>query len=261
MLTSIGARIAGALVDVGLAVLAGESGDAVARVTVDSVDAGGTIAARIAETFVDVVLAVASRRARLTTTLVTADEVLAMSAKLTGIRFALVDLRLAKETVVARMTLASEGIDSVDAIAVVARRALAVVDVDFAIESGESLRAVAGVKGNRVAANTAVLTGSTEAVVDIDVTLFAGEARRTDALVAIDHARADAAVDARVRCAFIYVQFAVDSGETYGEKREIRLANNFPIRHPDGESHPSRQKGQRRKSRRGMQWYRTLWLG
>ena len=156
--TSVGARTAGALVDVGLAVLSGESCQAVAGVAVDAVDAGGAIAARIAEAFVDVVLAVASRRPRLTAALVTADEILAVAAELAGIRLAFVDLRLqdstqqnpkrgvsrvafqssrdrrsylAEDAIVAWMAVAREGIDAIDAVAMVARRALTIVDIDL----------------------------------------------------------------------------------------------------------------------------------
>ena len=78
--------------------LSGESGQAVASVAVDTVDAGGAVAARIAETLVDVVLAVASGRSWLTAALVSADEILAVAAELTGIRFAFVDLGLQHAT-------------------------------------------------------------------------------------------------------------------------------------------------------------------
>lgn len=193
--------------------LSGESGDAIASVAIDPVDTGGSIAARIAETFVDVVLAVATRSAWLTTTLVAPDEVLTVSTKLTRVGFTFINLRLAEEAGVARVALASEGIDAVDAIPMVARGALTVVDVHFAVEPGESLRAVTGVERNRVATNATVLAGCASAIINVDVTFFAGKARRADALVAIDHASADAPVDAWVRGALVNVQFAMNSSK------------------------------------------------
>ena len=75
--------------------------------------------------------------------------------------------------------------------------------------------AVAGVSGDGIATDAGVLTGSADAVVDVDVTLFARESRRTDALVAVDHVRADAAVDARRRRALVDVHLAVHSRVTY----------------------------------------------
>ena len=68
-----------------------------------------------------------------------------MAAELARIRFAFVDLRLAQDSGVSRMTVAEEFVDSVDAVSVVAGRALAVVDVDLAVGSSEAGRTSAGV--------------------------------------------------------------------------------------------------------------------
>lgn len=92
--TSVGARIAGAFVDVGLAMLSGVSWNAVASVAIDAVDTGGAVAARIAETLVDIVFAIASGSARLASALIAANQVFAMAAELARIRLAFVDLRL-----------------------------------------------------------------------------------------------------------------------------------------------------------------------
>ena len=84
-LTSVGARIAGALVDVVLAVLSSKSRHTVTRIAVDTIDAGGSVTTRIAEAFVNIVLAIATRRSRLAATLVASNEVLAVSTKLARI--------------------------------------------------------------------------------------------------------------------------------------------------------------------------------
>lgn len=115
------------------------------------------------------------------------------------------------------MTLAGERIDAVDAIAVMARRALAVVDVDLAVQSGESLRTVASVAGDRISTDASVLTRRADAIVDVRLAFLAGEAERADAFVAVDHVRTDATVDARVGGALVNVHFAMDSSITCRE--------------------------------------------
>ena len=95
--------------------------------------------------------------------------------------------------------------------------------IDLAVESGESLRAVAGVSGDGIAADAGILAGGADAVVDVDVTFLAGEAQRADALVAVDHVGADAAVDARRRRALVNVHLAVNARVTC----VIKSANKF----------------------------------
>ena len=204
--------------------LAGESRDAVASVAIDAVDASGAIAAGIAKALVDIVLAIAARSPRLAAALIAADEIFAMTTKLARIRLAFVDLRLAQESVVSGVALARERIDAVDAISVMAGRALAVVDVDFAIQSGESLRAIASVSGDGIPADASVLTRSADAIVNVDVALLSGESWRTDAFVAVDHISADASVDARIGSALVNVNFAVDSSVTFWKKRRRMLS-------------------------------------
>lgn len=96
------------------------------------------------------------------------------------------------------MALASERVDTIDTVSVMTRGTLAIVDVDFAIQSSESLGAVACVSSNRIAADATVLTGSADTIVDVDVAFLSREARRTDTFVAIDHISTDTAIDARV---------------------------------------------------------------
>ena len=96
------------------------------------------------------------------------------------------------------MALAGKRVDTVDAITMMTRRALAVVNINFAVESSESLWTVASVTGNRIATSATVLARPAHTVVNVNVTLFAGETRRADALVAIDHVGTNSAIDARV---------------------------------------------------------------
>lgn len=129
---AVRARITGALVDVRLAVHAREARLALARVPIDAVDAARLILARIRVALVDVDLAVDAGRALRTTALVAVDQVLARATELARRTGALVDLRAAQRTRVARMAGAGERVLAVDALAVVARRRFAIVDVDLA---------------------------------------------------------------------------------------------------------------------------------
>lgn len=84
--------------------------------------------------------AVLSRCTLQTPALVPIHEIFAQPTVVARIAEALVDLVLAEPACVAAVAVASEGVDSVDAVTVVARRGLAVVDVCFAFESRESCR-------------------------------------------------------------------------------------------------------------------------
>ena len=81
------------------------------------------------------------------------------------------------------------------------------------------MRAITCVPSNRITANSAVLTRCADTVVDVDVTLFARKSGRTDAFETIDHIGANAAVDAWARSAFIDVNFAMNSGISYKDRR------------------------------------------
>jgi len=99
---------------------------------------------------------------------------------------------------------------------------LTVINVDLAVESSESLRAIASVSGDGIPANAAVLAGSADAIVDIDVALLSRESWRADALVAVDHISAEAAVEAWIRGALVDIHFAMNSSVSCVETKMMK---------------------------------------
>lgn len=105
---------------------------------------------------------------------------------------------------------------------------MTIVDVYFAVESSKSLRAITSVTGNGISAISSILTRCADTVVNVDVTFLARESGRTDTLVSVNHICADATVDARIRSAFIDVNFAMDSSVTFlGEKNKEECVNGW----------------------------------
>lgn len=189
--------------------MSSEARNTITRIAIDAIDASGAVSARIAEAFVDVVFTIAARCSRLTTALIPSNQIFAMATELARIRFALIDLRLAQKTIVAWLALACERVDTIDAVAVMTRGTLTVVDVDFAVKAGESLWAIASVSGDRIPTDATILTWSADAVIDVDVAFLAGKTRRADAFVAIDHVSTYATIDARIGSAFVNVHFTM----------------------------------------------------
>lgn len=91
----------------------------------------------------------------------------------------------------------------------VARRRLAIVDVDLAANSGESERTFARVSGHRVSAYATVAARAADTIVYIGLTSRTGETGRTRTLVAVNQIGAVAAVETRIRQAFVYIDFAL----------------------------------------------------
>lgn len=94
---------------------------------------------------------------------------------------------------------------------VLARIALALVDVEVAGLAGESRRTLALERVDLVDASGVVLAGPAEALVNVDVAVVAREAWPAEAVVAADVVDADAVVAERVTqdLALVHIVFAV----------------------------------------------------
>lgn len=151
-------RIRGAVVDVGLAGVAGEAGRALARVPRDTVLASAAVLARRRDAVVDVDLAVGTGEALGTGALERVDEVAAGTAVHARPQRALVYVDLALSSSETRHADATKGPRIVQAGTVVLTRVrLALVHVRLASRTRESLRTVAREGAGRVHADTVVL--------------------------------------------------------------------------------------------------------
>jgi hypothetical protein len=162
--SAVVARRTGALIDLSLAVVAGETGIALAEVPVDAV---GTFAvdAGVGEALVDVVLAVLAFSSGRTTAAVSGRTLLALAAILAGPAPAFIHRPVTEISSPSLIALTLEGVDVVDATSVPARGVFAVVDVDLAVASGEAQGAVADVGAERVSAGAPVEAGIVPAAV------------------------------------------------------------------------------------------------
>lgn len=137
--------------------------------------------------------------------------VLASSAIHAWIRLALVDVQLANRSRKSgSRTVALEASKLIHAQAgVETRLRLAVVDVDFAVATGHSGNAHAGVVGDFVHAGRSFRAGIRGAFVDVDVALLSLEASGADALKVVDLVLARCAILAGHRQTFVDVDVAV----------------------------------------------------
>ena len=181
------------------------------------VDAVGAVAvdAGVGEALVDVVLAVLSISSVRTFAAVSGRKLFTLTSILTRPAPAFIDWPVTKISGPSQLAIALEGVDVVNALAVLARVVLAVVDVDLAPPAGKSGHAVAQEGGERVAARSSILAGVVSAaIILVDFAVLSGKANGAGAAVAVDQVCADAAVDAGARAALVQVGLAVGSGVT-----------------------------------------------
>ncbi len=181
------------------------------------VDAVGAVAvdAGIGEALVDIVLAVLSISSVRAFAAVSRRKLFTLTSILTRPAPAFIDWPVTKISGPSQLAIALEGVDAVNALAVLARVVLAVVDVDLASPAGKSGNAIAQEGGERVAARSSILAGVVSAaIVLVDFAVLSGEADGAGAAVAVDQVCADAAVDAGARAALVQVGLAVGSGVT-----------------------------------------------
>jgi hypothetical protein len=181
------------------------------------VDAVGAVAvnAGVGEALVDVVLAVLSISSVRTFAAVSGRKLFTQTSILAWPAPAFIDRPVAKISGPSQLTITLEGVDAVNALAVLARVVLAVVDVDLAPPAGKSGHAVAQEGGERVAARSSILAGVVSAaIILVDFAVLSGEADGAGAAVAVDQVCADAAVDAGARAALVQVGLAVGAGVT-----------------------------------------------
>ena len=201
-------------VNFGFTIPAGVAGMAAALVPVDAVSAVA-VDAGIGEALVDVELAVLALSSGRTFALISGRKFFTLASVLTRPTSASIYCPVAKITGPSGLTIALEGVDVVDALAVLARIVFAVVDVDLAPPAGKSGQAIAEEGGERVSAGTSVETRIfSSAIVFVLLAVLSGESDGAGAAVAVDQVGADAAVDAGARAAFVQVSFTISSGVT-----------------------------------------------
>lgn len=193
----IEAGVGGTFIDVGLTVWPSEAHATGANVSAGHVLAGASIHTWVGFTLIVVDVAVFTTPARVTQAFIAVDLVLAVTVD-TGIAEALVDLREAGGIMVSFWTHAGEAVDAVDTgAAIVAGVDGALVDVN--VTHGTSVSGLTGtlVAIDLVDAG-AIVTGIALAVINVDFTVDSRGAFRAAADVGILSVLARAAVPARL---------------------------------------------------------------
>ena len=120
-----------------------------------------------------------------------------MTSILTGAATAFINWTIAKISTPSGLAVTLEGVDIVDALAVLARVVVAVIDVDFTPAAGESGYAIAQEGGEGIPAAASVEARIfPAAIVFVHVAVLSGKSDGAGAAVAVDQVCADAAVEA-----------------------------------------------------------------
>ena len=141
----------------------------------------------------------------------------AHAAIVAGRALAKVDFQFAVTAHVARLAVASVVVDQLDAVQSSSSRARigeTFVDVAFASRPDETGRTLALESADLVDASASVVTGSFETLVDVDLAEDAQRSVWTGAREGVDQVVTDAAILARIRIAVVDVVLAIGALET-----------------------------------------------
>ena len=190
---------------------------------VDAIHTLSTISTRVAVALIDVDLTVLATSARLASTLIPIDQIFAVTPILTRVALALVYLGLTQVPCEARVTVAREGVLSINTLPSMTWGALAVINVGLAVHSCVSCRTPACVACYGVQTDAPVVTRVAFTVIDVDLTTITSETIATGALKCVNHVMADSSIETGVELALIYVYLALRTRETCKKATKLQL--------------------------------------
>jgi hypothetical protein len=198
-------------------------------ITVHTVNASSTILARFARAIINVDLAIDSFESFGALARVFTNTINALASILTWIVSALVHIGLTILPGVSFWAHTGVIIDAINTLRTVLARGriadLALVDVDFAVGSGEAGSAIAGVFVVAILAPSTILTWLRSALIDIDLASVSFESRGTLASIRRDTVHTRTSVLARRDSAIVDVVLTILAVEAFGALARISVVS------------------------------------
>ena len=195
---AISTRLGKALVDVILADIAIISGGTLATERTDQILASGAVLTRFRKAFVHRLLAQLPCPARTTSARIIEPLIDTTGSVLTRIAQTFIHLQIKRSTI--KISIKRK------------KKLLFDGYLQFAVDSGDSIGAEAGVAEDLIGAGSAVEARIGETLVDVNVTVVTGESRRTQTREIVDAIHTRCGIETGRRVAFVDVVLALHSG-------------------------------------------------